>query len=73
LEIASISKLRSTWGASTGRYYDGLPAPGEQTALAALSMQPTESKRFLPRPVAAHPEPNENAWLLGQALMNADG
>lgn len=23
--------------------------------------------------VAAHPQPNENAWLLGQALMNADG
>jgi DNA invertase Pin-like site-specific DNA recombinase len=24
-----------------------------------------------PRLVAAHPQPNENAWLLGQALMNA--
>jgi hypothetical protein len=21
--------------------------------------------------VAAHPQPNENAWLIGQALMNA--
>jgi hypothetical protein len=25
-----------------------------------------------PRLVAAHPQPNENAWLLGQALLKAN-